>query len=253
MLRSIAIAAALSFSVFACAASSSSTNDDGSSADQAATAAAPSCGAQYNVALADYKLAVATAKQHKISACEGVNGGDDGAYLSTIAQHAAAANKTCGSFENVIKTSPWAQPIRDELKGNLVLPLLTGDLQVKDASGNVVFKGLQAAFDGNITMWGPGAGLVANRSKIQFQANGKAIISTLKVADDGTQTWTDFQGTYTIGAISGDGIAIHMTSNGGSADYVLKQVDDNGAPDFTLTPVGTTGDIMTAYISECEA
>jgi hypothetical protein len=252
MLRSIAIAAAVS-SLFACAgASSSVANDDGASTDQAATAASSSCGAQYNAALADYKAAVATAKQHKISACEGVDG-DDGAYLSTIAQHAAAANTACGSFEGVIKTSPWAQPIRDELKGNLVLPLLTGDLQVKDASGHVVFKGLQAAFDGNITMWGPGAGLVANQSKIQFQANGKAIISSLKVANDGTQTWTDFPGTYTIGAISGDGISIHMTSNGGSADYVLKQVDDSGAPDFTLTPVGTTGDIMTAYISECEA
>lgn len=250
--RSLAVAACL-VSLFACA-STTGAPAEGDSNDQAATSAAPSCGASYNKALADYKQAVATANQHKISACDGVNGSDEGAYLSVITQQAAAATSTCGSFESVIKTSPWAAPIRDELKGNLVLPVLEGDLQVKDASGKVVFKGLAAALGAGVTMWGPGAGLVANQSKIAFAANGQATVSKLNVADDGTQTWADAPATYTLGAISGDAITITVVSAGVTTDYTLTAIDDNGSPDFQLAPA-TAGasDTFTAYISECEA
>jgi hypothetical protein len=255
--RSLVLAAA-AVSLIACASSEPSSSADGESTDQAATAAEPSCGANYGKANDLYKQAVALAKQHKVSACEGANGSDEGAYLSTIAAKASQATSTCGAFSNVIKTSQWAAPIRDELKGTLVLPLLEGDLQIKDASGHTTFKGLDKALPG-VTLWGPASGVYGNQKKLEFGANGVVKISTLEwPSQDAKQPlWTTAQGSYTIGAVSGDAIKITIVQGPTTADFELKAVtrEWDGSPDFEFQPPGAqdAGDLYTAYISECEA
>jgi hypothetical protein len=250
LVRSVAVAACI-VGLFACAGSEPDSAI--ASNDQAATAAEPSCGASYGKADDLYEQAVALAKQHHVDACSGVDGSDEGAYLSTIAAKASQATSTCGAFANVIKTSPWAAPIRDELKGTLVLPLLTGDLQVKDASGAVVFDGLAAALPG-VTLWGPAAGIYGNQKKIELGPNGTAKIWTSHFADP--PYWSTTDATYTIGAVHGDAITITIVEGATTTSFELRPVTrDDGAPDFYFQPAGAVdgGDLYTAYISECEA
>lgn len=256
--RSFAFAAA-ALTLIACAGNEPSSAD-GASTDQAATAAAPSCGASYAKGLDLYKQSVALAKQHAKSACEGVDGSDEGAYLSSIAAKASQANAACGAFSNVIKTSPWAAPIRDELKGTLVLPVLTGDLQIKDASGHTTFKGLDKALPG-VTLWGPAAGVYGNQKKMEFTANGVVKISVLEFPSNNAPApvWTTVEGSYTIGAVTGDAIRITIKQGPTTAEFELKPttVDfEGGYPDFQFQPTGAqndAGDLYSAYISECEA
>lgn len=248
--RSIAALTCI-LSLVACAGSEPTSNESAAATDQAATDAAPSCGANYGKALAQYKEAVALAKQHKTSACEGVNGSDEGAYLSTIASKAIAATTTCGAFSNVIKTSPWAAPIREELAGSLVLPFLTGDLDAQ------TFKGLAEALPG-VTLWGPASGVYGNQKKLEFAANGALKISTLEwPSEDAKQPeWVTVDATYTIGAAANGSAKITITQGATKADFTLKFVtrEWDQSPDFEFqADGGDAGDLYTAYYSECEA
>lgn len=255
LIRSFAATACI-LSLVACAGTEPSSTDAASS-DQAATAAEPSCGASYGPANELYKQAVALAKQHQVDACSasGLNENDEGAYLTTIARKASQAVATCGAFSNVIKTSPWAAPIREELQGTLVLPLLTGDLQVKDASGKTTFAGLDQALVG-VTLWGPAPGAYGNAKKIELGANGAAKISVLEWPDGANMPeWHTADATYTIGAVRGDAIGITIVQGATTAEFELEAADWDGAPDFEFQPVGSDRfeDLYTAYISECEA
>lgn len=253
--RSIAAAACI-LSLVACAGSEPSS-DDSASYDQAATSAAPSCGASYGKANELYKQAVAIAKTHKVDACGGLGAnGEEGAYLTSIAGSAAKATASCGAFANVIKSSPWAAPIREELKGNLALAVLTGDLEIKNAKGEWTYKGLDAALPG-VTLWGPAPGVYGNASKIEFGANGKATLSHHEWENENATgpTWKAEEATYKIGGVAGDTVLITITTAAGiSTDYDLKATTTyEGGPDFEMTPIEKEGDTFTAYISECEA
>lgn len=250
--RSIAAAVAV-LSLVACAGSEPS--QDNTASDEAAVSAAPSCGANYAKANEAYKQAVAIAKAHKIDACGGVDGiTDEGAYLSTIAGKAAEANAACGSFANIIKTSPWAAPIREELKGNLALAVLSGDLEIQDASGKYTYKGLAAALPG-VTLWGPAPGAYGNASKIEFHADGKATLSHQEWSETANMPeWKSEEGTYRVGNAEGDTIMITIESPSGGTDYDLKATKSyEQGPDFEMTPIEKEGETFTAYISECEA
>ena len=84
------------------------TEDDMAESEEALSA----CGsAQYGEALAHYKAAVKAA-QSRLR--EGVCQSDDG-FLQSIADHASRAVMTCGTFRSVIRTSPWAAPVRTTL------------------------------------------------------------------------------------------------------------------------------------------
>lgn len=250
--RSFAAAACV-VSLIACAGADP---EPSAASDQAAIAAAPSCGGSYGPANELYKQSVAIAKQHKISACDGVNGSNEGAYLSSVGRKAADAVALCGAFANVIKTSQWAAPIREELAGTLMLPYLTGDLVVTDAAGKTVFQGLDKAIVG-VTMWGPASGVYGNHKKIEFGANGAAKISTLEWTSNNAMQpeWRTVDATYTIGAVSGDAVKITIVQGPTTADFELRSTKNEWeGPGFELQAIGgDASDLYTAYYSECEA
>jgi len=248
--RTIAAAACI-LSLFACA-SSTEANEAPASTDQAATEA--SCGAQYGVANEHYKNAVAGAKQHKIDAC----GGDVGGDLGYISEEAMKAVSACGAFSNVIKTSQWAAPIREELADTLVLSVLTGDLEVKDGSGKVVFSGLKASLEKGVILWGPAPGAYGNSGNIKFEANGKATVGAQVWPDNADLPhWEYNPATYEIGAVVGDAVRITITSNGNETTYEMRFVMwDDRLPDFEVRAVGAPADqipAFTAFISQCDA
>ena len=184
-----------------------------------------------------------------------LHGTSSGASSANTAK-ASQATSTCGAFANVIKSSPWAAPIREELKGNLALAVLTGDLETKNAKGEWTYKGLDTALPG-VTLWGPAPGVYGNASKIEFGANGKATLSHHEWENENANgpTWKAEEATYKIGGVAGDTVLITVTTAAGiSTDYDLKATTSyEGGPDFEMTPIEKEGDTFTAYISECEA
>lgn len=165
----------LSTSAVGCAANTeaASGDDDPATADAAITA----CGSgKYQEALKHYKAAVAKAKQRRSGeAC-------DEATISDIASEAQKAVNTCAAFSNTIKTSPWAAPIREELQGSLILPVLRGEANLKSPSG------VKAALAG-VTMFGPAPGVYGNVGKIAFEPNGRGYIAILNLDDNGAAHW----------------------------------------------------------------
>jgi hypothetical protein len=251
--RSIADAACI-LSLFACA----SSNDEAvASGDQAATGSEVSCGASYGPANESYKAAVAGAKAHKIDHCGGEEGGD----LGTIAELSLKAVSTCGAFANVIKTSQWAAPIREELGDSLVLPFITGDLKVKDDSGKVVFSGLQAALEKGVVLWGPSPGAYGPSGNIKFLPNGKAIAGAQVWPEDPNSIenphWETSDASWSLGEVVGDAVRITIQTKSGEKVYELRAVMwDSRVPDFEVREVGASLDgvpAFTAYISECDA
>lgn len=243
-LRTVILAASV-LGLFACSQNASSgSTDDATVGDESALVGSSCSPAAYNKALVRYKAAVSAAKRHATDSC-----GTD-TYLSTIATEASAAVAECAAFSNVIKTSPWAQPIRTELADSgLVLAQLTGDFNAKD------YSGLKASLEKGATMWGPAPGVYGNMSRLEFGANGKVKAWTLNLDDNtGAATWSSQDGTYTVGGVSGDTAGISVTVGGISVDYDLKASSENGYPDFTLSPIGDApAENHTAYKSECEA
>jgi hypothetical protein len=194
-------------------------------------AAKSSCSAEaYNQALVKYKAAVEGAKRRaRGEVC------DEGTPLYEISDNLRAATATCGKFESIIATSPWAQPVRDALKGNLTLAQVTGKLGSD-------LKSLGDALPGT-TIYGPAPGVYGNMSKVTFEAGGKAKISRLNVSDEGNATWTDAPAKWSASAgklsleAEGKTIEFDVKLQEGDLHFVPKTGDE----DFWSMP------------SECEA
>ena len=184
----------------------------------------------YNQAFSKYKAAVEGAKRRaRGEVC------DDGTPLYEIEANLRAATTTCGKFESIIATSQWAQPVRDALKGNLALAMLTGKLGAD-------LKSLGDALPG-ATIYGPAPGVYGNMSKLTFEAGGKAKLSRLNVSDDGNATWTDAPAKWSASAgklrleAEGKTIEFDVKLEDGDLHFVPKSGDE----DFRSMP------------SECEA
>ena len=229
----------LLFVALAAAACSAQTSEDSSSPSDGdpvsdapeMNAAKQSCSAEaYNQALAKYKLAVEGAKRRaRGEVC------DDGTPLYDISANLEAATATCGKFESIIATSPWAQPVRDALKGNLKLAQVTGKLGAD-------LKSLTDALPGT-TIFGPAPGVYGNMSRLSFEAGGKAKLSRLNVSDDGNATWSDSPAKWSASAgkltleAEGKTIEFDVKLQEGDLHFVPK----TGEEDFWSMP------------SECEA
>jgi hypothetical protein len=220
--------------VAGCAASSSEETggDDPASADSAVNAAQKACSASaYDAAFAKYKSAVEHAKaRNRGAVC------DDGTTLWEISGELRAATTSCGKFQSIIETSQWAQPVRDALKGNIALAMLTGKVDGE-------LKGLNAALPGT-TIFGPAPGVYGNMSKLSFKPNGAATLSRLHVSDEGQATWTDIPAKWSISAPK----KLSIEAEGKTTVYDVKIED--GELHFVPT---TAGDDFRSMPSECEA
>jgi len=221
----------------ACAAQSGgeSGSGDGASSDEAEVQAAKAtCSSTaYDKAFAQYKAAVDGAKARaRGEVC------DDNTPLYEISGHLRAATSTCAKFEAIIATSQWAQPVRDALKGNLTLAMVTGKLNPTD------MKGLGEALPG-ATIFGPAPGVYGNMSKLSFEANGKAKLSRLSVSDSGEATWSDSPATWSIPAPK----KLKIEAEGRSITYDIT----NEEGDLHFVPAGGGADDFRSMPSECEA
>lgn len=217
--------------------------------DAAITGAQTRCtAAAYNEALASYKSAVAKSKDRlRNGVCESEDG-----YIASIVADAHAAVTTCGAFHDVIRTSPWAQPIRDALKGNLSLPALTGDLDTK------TWSGAAEALAGT-TLYGPAPGAYGNMSKVEFAEGGVALVSELVFDDeDAMPHWvTHPNGSFSVGKPAANG-ALPVTLRYGNPSlevtYELK-ADPRLPGAFVLEPTTAIAppEGYSSVPSECEA
>lgn len=195
----------------------------------------------YDQAFQSYKKAVDHAKlRNRGNVC------DEGTTLYEISADLQAAVTTCGQFRTIVATSPWAQPVRDALKGNLALASFDGRLTIKDATGRVTLAGLDKALPGT-TVFGPAPGAYGNMSKIAFAAGGKATVSVLELPDDGMPVWKDSAATWKLGATE-----LTITSVKG-APVVYTLVPEADAAYEILFKPKAGGDELRSMPSECEA
>jgi hypothetical protein len=243
----------LALPIVGCAASAEPDDQDPATADAAVSSA--SCGsAKYNQALTHYKAAVAKSKQR---ARDGACGGDAGeATLADIASEAQKAITTCGDFKKVISTSPWAGALREELRGSLAYPLLTGALDPAKAAS------VAAALDG-ATMFGPAPGVYGNVGKLVFEANGRGKMGILILSDDGMPSWGHTDMRWSVesrgGALHVKVVAEYENETEKTFDYLFKKGEDHyGADNYRLELQGDAdapGALQSfdTYPSECEA
>jgi hypothetical protein len=226
----------LSLAAAACSAPSgdepSSEGGDPSMDAAEVNAAQAACSTDaYNQAFAKYKAAVDGAKlRARGEVCE------DGSPLYEIAGNLQAATAKCGKFESIIATSQWAAPVRDALKDNLALALVTGTLKSD-------LKTLATTLPGK-TIFGPAPGVYGNMSKLSFEANGKAKLSRLHVSDDGNATWSDAPAKWT--ASPGK---LKLEAEGKTIEFDVKM--EEGELHFIPKTAGE--DDFRSMPSECEA
>lgn len=240
--------------VVGCAANTEEVEDP-ATGDAAVTSASEQCGsAKYNEALGHYKKAVALAKQRPVDACIEEGGGP--ATLADIAGEAQKAVAVCGAFKKVIKTSPWAGALRQELSGSLAYPILTGDLDPSN------WRNLASALEG-VTMYGPAPGAYGNVGKITFEANGRGYLAILNLTEEGEVYWGRTDMRWSVqqqdGATKIKVVAEYENEEEQAFDYLLKKGESYyGGDNYVLELQGETdapGAYQTfdTYPSECEA
>ena len=234
----------------------SSTEQDETATEDSAVTRAKCGAATYDAALVHYKAAVAKAKQRKGGdAC----GGDAGeATVADIAAEAQQAVTTCGAFRDVIKTSPWAGDVRDQLKGTLSYPVLLGSLDT------TTWNGLGEALAAGVKMHGPAPGVYGNTGLLTFEANGRGSMGILQISDkDGSAYWGKTDMRWVVGVRAGAAvitvIAEYENDTEKTFTYLLKKAEPFfGAPDFVLelqADADAPGALQKfdTYPSECEA
>lgn len=262
------VASILASSVALAASGCSAPAPDDSSAESGESAQAlRSCGAvKYNAALAHYKNAVAWSKDRlRQGVCESENG-----LLWSIADEASRAVMTCSDFRGVIKSSPWAAPLRTTLEPSLTLRSLTGELLVIKDSSHQNWSGVESLFqDGGLRFWARAEGAYGSRVRLTFGANGTATWSEL-VYDEvsGDISLVDVASTFTFApAITSSTRRTVTVSHGAKTDVFTLAVEDaseyKAAPLFVLEPqpgipsVAGSGDAPTpklySLVSECDA
>jgi hypothetical protein len=226
----------------ACAAPQSAEDETDQTTEDALTA----CGsAKYAEALAHYKNAVQWSKdRERLGVCQSENG-----FQWSIADEASRAVMTCGDFRNVIKTSPWAAPVRRVLGNSLTLRSLSGELAVIKDSRWQNWSGVEKFFTTpqGLSFWARAEGAFGSKVRIDFHANGKATYGHL---DENDYTWKSESVTYTI-----SGRTVKLTRAGKTETFSLAvesgwAYDD--APIFTLTSSSSSTKLY-SLVSECDA
>jgi len=243
------------FLAIGCAAPAEDAADEAVEQTEEALSA---CGAaKYNAALAHYKNAVAWSKDRNANGvCNSENG-----LLWNIADEASRAVMTCGEFRNVIKTSPWAAPLRTALAPSLTLKSLTGELLVIKDSQWANWTGVDRHFQkGGLVFWARAEGAYGPAVRLELGANGKATWNQLVMNDvTGEITLKAEPATFTIAKTNGreSGPRTVTVVHGGKTQKFTLGVQNgfqyNDAPLFTLQPVGGTAPALFSLVSECDA
>lgn len=221
--------------------------------EEALTACGPT---RYAAALAHYKNAVQWSKdREREGVCQSENG-----FLWSIADEASRAVMTCGAFRTVIRTSPWAAPVRRVLAPSLTLRSITGELLVIKDSQWANWTGTDRFFDKGLTFWARAEGAYGSAVRIDFRADGKATWGEL-VYDDATGdiTWRSLPATYAITKTTAKESGprrVTVTRAGKTQVFTLGvqsgwQYSD--APIFVLQPSGGTAPALYSLVSECDA
>lgn len=262
---SFALVAAVSCSMLACSASLPDANDDGEPAIEQTEEALTACGAaKYNEALVHYKNAVAWSQDRNANgACNSDNGLQWG-----IADEASRAVMTCGQFRGIIKTSPWAAPLRTALAPSLTLRSLSGELAVIKDSSWQNWTGVARFFtNGGLSFWARAEGAYGPAVRIDFKANGTASWGELYEKTPSEIAWRTIPATYSITKSSNreSGTRILTVTRGGKTDKFSLGVENplqyDQAPIFVLRPLGTGPVIgqgaaapkLYSLVSECDA
>ncbi len=184
---SLALATALSLSLFACS-SSTGGDEPSESEDAALSGASTECGrAKYNEALGYYRKAVDGANlRTRQEMCDWTS---DDAYLTSIADNAMKAVNSCAAFKKVIKTSRYANNVRTALQDTLTFRILTGDLDP------TTFQDLSTALVGVTLEGGMGHSDVWS---LAFLANGQGTLYTHEIAADGNDVWNEKAITWSV-------------------------------------------------------
>jgi len=243
---------AVASTALACASNGASPDEIVDTSDEALTSCGP---ARYADALAHYKNAVAWSKDRLAhGVCRSENG-----FLWAIADEASRAVMTCGDFRRVIRTSPWAWPVREALAPSLTLRSLTGELLVIKDSPWQSWTGTERLFERGTTFWARAAGAYGSPVRIDFRDDGDATWGEL-VYDEATGdiSWREVGAHYTI-AMTGTAVkprTVTVVHEGKSVSFTLG-VDDpaeyQAAPIFVLEPIGAGAPKLYSLVSECDA
>lgn len=245
-----------------CAAESEAPTDEevGQSEEALST-----CGAaKYAEALVHYKASVKAA-QSRLR--EGVCQSDDG-FLDTIADHASRAVMTCGAFRTVLRTSPWAAPVRTTLARTLTLRSLTGELAVIRDSDYQNWSGVETFFSKGLTFSARPMGAYGSSVIVELDASGRAVWrEQVYNQATGEISMRAVPAKYTVVSSSGrsSGPRIVTIVHAGITEKfslgVRNPASYKDAPDFVLTPLGTGSVLgqgarapeLFAIVSECDA
>lgn len=237
------------------APSEASPDEEVESSEEALTA----CGqARYAEAFAHYKKAVDASKERLRSrTCEWNDG-----FLWSIADHASRAVMTCAEFRGVIRTSPWAAPLRQALAPSLTLRSLSGELLVIKDSAWANWSGVDAFFTkGGLSFWARAEGAYGPAVRIDFAANGRATWGELHYdARTGDITWRSIPATYAVSKATSRESGprnVTVTREGKTTTFTLGVQSGYAyadAPLFTLTPASAGSvPVLFSLVSECDA
>lgn len=254
----VLLVASVSCTLFACSAAG--PDPIAEEAVEQSEEALTACGAaKYSEALGHYKNAVAWSKDRN---AHGVCNSDNG-FQWAIADEASRAVMTCGEFRSVIKTSPWAAPLRQALAPSLTLRSLSGELLVIKDSAHQNWTGAERFFTAGLSFWARAEGAYGSRVRIDFRAGGKATYGYLDYNEvTGDITWKSVPATYTIGKSTSReaGPRTVTVTRAGKVEKFELGVDNaleySAAPIFVLEPLGaaaTTAPKLYSLVSECDA
>jgi hypothetical protein len=174
------------------------------------------------------------------------------ARLEAIVASATKAVAACPALTDSVRKSASAEPLRAALAGTLSLGFLSGELQIKDASGRIRWDGLAGVLSNGVEVWGAPNDAQVNSDRLRFGANGFVAWSEAVFDDGDAQQWiwgTDAPGTWRVGVIEGDGIHVLVTVKGKQSDFVLSR-DENEAGGFAMKRAD--GLKLLALLKECE-
>jgi len=226
--------------------------------------AAEDCGDRWGAAFTHYKQAVDASKERlRSGVCESEIG-----LLWSIADSASRAVMTCGDFRRIIRTSPWAEPLRRVLAPSLTLRSFTGELLVIKDSVWQNWTGTEAFFDAGLTFWARAQGAYGSAAQVDFMADGVARWGEHTYDEaSGEIGWRTVPATYRVEA-SGETDAsprrVVVTREGEDVTFSLGVRDPEAwkdAPLFLLQPLDTTTGAAGApavpdlfsLVSECDA
>lgn len=265
MSRFIVALSSLASFLFGCTSFEGSNGDNqpAEEEDPIVQSAASSCSpADYDKAFGHYRKAVYGAKSRKAGAmCDDseyttADGTQYRVYLSEIADNATAAVKGCSAFQNVIKTSPFAEPLRHTLRNTLTLRALTGELRVLDDTPTQDWSHVETMLPGT-SMVDYTMGVRVWNARIDFAAGGKAtyVLNEEVEGPEGTEFREKATpATYEVQKTGADRAPRRVVvKHDGVTETFDLRVKNDGAPNFILVPVeqDAAGTFVTLNLDEC--